>query len=589
MDSVAAGALGIFAAGVSGNQFGVWSSTDAVQWSESTAAEAVLADSPGAQIHAMAAQGPLVYAAGSVPNGGATDAALWSTTDGIHWRQVLTAQPSFAATSSTVPGNKIIYSLAPLGTNGLAAAGGVEHGGAWFPASWISPNGASWSKPSSAFTSSPAGAVARAVSATSTSASTSELVATGGSDSAQRVWHSSDGLHWTTVALPAPAAASSAWRATLVATTEAISVVADGDPGQTHVLVDSAAGWVEPSRDPAVFGPVQAVASVERLVPQLVGASLLVGLRRPGQTLGMPTTVTSSVLTTTDGRTWSPGALASVSDTMARPAGSTAVARLPSGWVAVGRALTSSSGSLVPVAVSWTSADGRHWEPAQPLYARKPATLSTSTSSTSLATTPGASATPEAICAAPSPAAGGNPSLVAVGKTALTSGGTGAVAWWSHDGRHWTQAAVQPTPIAGGAEEMNGCAMADGGLIAYGATNGAGGTAPGLWKSTTGATWNLLGPNVFGPGAPVPLTGVVRHGSVSLTVGGTRPGATGFWISVDGGSSWQRPSVSGPPWAGAGPAVFSTVGFVGGRPMVAGTVDGRLAVWLGTFSPAPTT
>jgi hypothetical protein len=586
MDSVAAGALGVFAIGVSGTQFGVWSSTDGVQWSEATAAEAVLAGSAGAQIHAIAAQGTDIYAAGSVADGGATDAAMWSTSDGIHWRQVLTAQPSFSASSSSVPGNKVIYSLAALGTNGLAAVGGVVRDGSWFPVSWISPNGASWSEPSDAFSAAPTDAVVRAVSAIATSATTTELVATGGSGAVQKVWRSSDGLYWTSVSLPASAAASSAWRATLIAATATATVVADGDPGQTHVLVDAAGSWAEPSSDPAVFGPVQAVATVERLVPQLVGASLVVGLSRPGQTLGTPTSVTSSVLTTTDGRTWSTGSAAGLGEPPP-PDGSIAVARLKSGWVAVGRAMISSGGSSARVAVAWISPDGRHWTQAQALDTPKAATLG-ATSSTFIGIGPGAYATPEAVCVAPPPAAGGTQSVVAVGRTELASGGTGAVAWWSHDGRHWTQAAVQPAPIAGGPEEMNGCGVMNDGFVSYGTTNGPGGAAPALWKSATGGTWTLQAPGAFGAGAPVPLTGVARQGSVWLAVGGNRPGPTDLWISIDGGSTWQRPSASGPPWSGAGPAVFSTAGFVGGRPLVAGTVDGRLAVWLGTVNPVPT-
>jgi hypothetical protein len=588
MDSVAAGALGVFAVGVSGNQFGVWSSTDGVQWSESTGAEAVLADSPGAQIHTMAAQGALVYAAGSVPDGGATDAAVWSTSDGIHWHHVLTAQPSFSAAASTLPGNKVIYSLAPLGTNGLAAVGGVEHGSSWSPASWISPNGASWSEPADAFSSAPPNAVVRAVSAIATTANTTELVATGGSDTTQRVWRSSDGLYWTSVALPASAAGSSAWRSTLVAATTAGSIVADGDAGQTHVLMDAAGGWAEPSGDPAIFGPVQAVARVERLVRHPEGATLLIGLSRPGQALGTATAVTSTVLTTTDGRTWAPGSAASLNEPRA-PAGSIALTRLRSGWVAVGRAVTSTGGLPDRQAVAWFSADGIHWLSAQPLDAPKQATLSTSTSATFPSNAPGAVATPEEVCVGSPPSAGATSTVVVVGRTELLSGGTGAAAWWSHDGRHWTQAAVQPPSIAGGPEEMDGCSVVGDGFVAYGTTNGPGGASPGVWKSTTGGAWNLQSPSAFGAAGPVPLTGVVGQGSMWLAVGGIPPGATGLWLSVDGGSTWQRPSASGPPWAGAGSAVYSTAGFVNGRPLVAGTVDGRLAVWLGTVNPVPTT
>jgi hypothetical protein len=581
MTTVADGALGFFASGSSGSQIGVWSSTDGQQWTESVGAEQVISSTPGAHIQAMLAQGDAVYAAGSTEAGTSTDAALWSSSDGIVWRPVTTAVDAFSGASGGVSGGRVIYSLAPLGTTGLVAVGALERGDQWFAASWISPNGASWSQPSEAFTGGTAGLVARSVAAIMTTTGDNDVVAVGGSDTSQTVWTSADGLHWSTIALPSQASTSRGWRATLVAAGTDLVVVADGDPGQPHVLTDGRAGWSEPSSNPSVFGRVQPVAQPQRLVRDGTGLALLVDLSSAGQSVATAPSLTSEVLTSSDGRTWITGTSRDLTGSLPpdQPPGATAAVWSGSRWIAVGRTPVVVGGATVDLPVSWSSLDGVHWT--------RGGLLDPATSASTL----GQAAAPQGLCEQAS-APGAASTLVAVGRQDLTSSGTVARVWLSHDGVHWKAATVMPAPVTGGAQQMLGCLATGTGFVAFGAATGSGGgTVPAIWRSATGASWTAQ--NIAtATSPPLLLTGLANRGSNWLAIGNpnqTDPGpvqpsgSDSLWLSLDGAASWQVLNTGEPPWAGVTEPHLALTGFASGVPIVVGTVDGRLAVWSATI------
>jgi hypothetical protein len=68
----------------------------------------------------------------------------------------------------------------------------------------------------------------------------------------------------------------------------------------------------------------------------------------------------------------------------------------------------------------------------------------------------------------------------------------------------------------------------------------------------------------------------------------------GLWTSGDAGNTWQQLGTLTPAFTGMVYAQADAAAYVGQQPVVAGTVDGQLAVWIGTStapnpSPAVTT
>ncbi|MBV9660654.1 MAG: hypothetical protein JO337_05810 [Acidimicrobiales bacterium] len=605
MTLVTQGALGLFAVGTVDGRFAMWSSTTGARWGELPDAEKVIASTPGARVNALLAEGDLVYAAGSVPAASGTEAAVWSSSDGLHWHLISTAASSF-----TGAGSRVIYSLAPLGT-GLVATGAINRGNGWMPASWISPDGVSWSQPSTSFSDVPAlpgtgtgtGSAALAVSAVNTVSGSTSVVASGGGPTGERAWRSVDGLHWSSIALPGPAAASNTWRPTLIAGTTSTTVMADGDPGQPHVLSGTAAGWTEPSSDPSVFGPVQPQASPLRVDTDLNGLTLQVQLTTAPQSIG-PAVTTIQTLRSVDGSTWqaaAPGSSASPS-TLPTP-GATGIQVAAGAWVAVGM-----SAGAYPEA--WTSPTGSTWastgalDPVSATTGTRPGAeasglCTTSRSSSSSAGTATAAIGVVAVGTAltPVPASASPPSI-----------NRSAAAWWSAAGVTWHRSPVTPGPALGSDEAMIGCLDTGNGLAAYGSAAGSGGApAPGLWRSATGASWTRQSVAAFAAGVPGPITDLASAGSDWLAVAdpaqapagsiqsspvGPVPtienGMNGMWLSSDSGQTWQRVNVTSAPWPGTLQTQVELCSFAGTTPLVVGAADGRLAVWIGTPIPPGT-
>jgi hypothetical protein len=572
MQTVTAGSLGLFAIGSAGGKPALWSSTNGLRWSLSSEFGNLTSGAVDPVVDTVLATSTSVYAAGSVASGAQTDAALWASGDGINWRRVSEAQGVFGG-----PGWREITGLASLGT-GLVAVGGVRTGPNWSPASWISPDGVSWSQPSEDFPldarpqGGGGGTIVRGVSSVATlPGTTAELVAVGGGSSAQRLWQSENGVTWSEIRLPAGAAASADWRATSVGTTGTTTVLADSQPGRPYVLTYGPRGWGEPSSDPRVFGPVQTVARPVGLAATAGGLTIRVDLDTPPQSLGGGI-VKRIVFVSTNGSTWQtvPAGDPALGPP-SLPPGATAAVRFGNEWVAVGEvslsaAISAASADPSGLAQSWTSVDGVHWVSRGPLDAA-------------------AGIIPErtgGLCVR----GGLDPAVVAVGSTYQTS-----VAWLSTDGAHWVRAAVDGPPLPGGSQEMSGCTATASGLVAYGATTSpSGAKTPAMWRSAAGAQWTRQNPAGFVAAAPARLTTVAHTGSAWLALASAPQASAGpdlsqLWLSQDGGLTWSLTDTSASPWQSAGTARLELTGFVDGLPIVAGTVAGQFAVWVGAPSP----
>ena len=189
-------------------------------------------------------------------------------------------------------------------------------------------------------------------------------------------------------------------------------------------------------------------------------------------------------------------------------------------------------------------------------------------------------------------------------------------AWYSTDGSYWASASFTPGPANGSYAQLDWCLPTGSGFIAFGGSTGGGQVdKPVLWGSSDGTSWQALPAtfNGLGGAAPVgaetaPLDGVGEGGTTWLGVSGDGDAPTqqwpapvggaaaatftpaGLWSSVDAGTTWQQRLTNGPAFTGNVFAQAVSATYVGQQPIVAGTVDGQLAVWVGTPSttvPAP--
>lgn len=604
MDHVATGAIGAFAVGTIRGATAMWYSSDATKWTRLTSAEKVIDSSDQPHINALLVAANGVWAAGSVVQGTDTEAAVWRSTDGIHWSRITSATRSF-----TGNGDHVINALAPLGS-GFVAVGAVRSGARWLPASWISPDGVSWSGASSAFPLSPPGGGGRGgTEANAVATVQGAIYAVGGSSSTQRLWKSTDGLSWKEVPLPPGAATSTGLRLGLVAARGGTTVIADDDVGQPRLLTDKRGSWTEVSADPAVFGAPAPVATPTSLVASGGRLYLSVDVRIPGQALGHSTS-SAAVLSSPNGTDWTldsrggplsghqirslmavPGGLEAVGG--ASGAGSAAMWSSSNGktWVAasgasstifggsndpaLARAVTRVGSTLVATgnkgstAVAWTSpGQGSPWQPPAALDANQ-----------ALATE-----TPLAACAGPQ-------AVVAVGRADVGAPGSQAEAWISTDGQTWKPATVTPAATPGEQETMTGCLTTGNAFMAYGAAAGPKGTLdPAVWQSTDGTSWTRQPVAAFTGQGDGPITDLALRGTTWLAVSGgdaaqaeaDRASSTiTIWRSQDAGRTWQQLHTSSAPWDSGLYSSSELVGFAGGEAVVVGQVDGGLAVWAG--------
>jgi hypothetical protein len=669
MDVIGAGTQGVFAAGSVAGRQAVWYSTDGTDWVRVAGAEHTIDGTPGAVVTSLLVTPDAVLAGGTVQDGTQTDAAIWTSSNGISWRRFGSEDNPFVGA-----GDHRIDGLTVDSSGTLVAVGALRSGPSWIPASWISPNGGTWSQPSEALPTSTrpqpgqGGVDVRSVASAGTQPG---LVAVGGSSTAQRVWTSTDGLNWSEVPLPADAARATDWSADLVATNGSTTVVLDTAAGQPRVLVRAQGTWHEVSARSSVFGPAATVANPAGLLDDGGRLLLAVDVLRPGATIGTSTSE-ADVLASVDGLHWvilsRGGALSggwidslrtisgavvatgsvttggrtaaaiwtsatgsswqrvSTGTPSVTPATITAVAAAGATQVAAGSAPAAGSAGAAdapPVASAWSPA-GAGWLPSGALdqtpsvgpdqvlgacadaatvvmvgdgdrsgipitVRRRPDTRADATTTTTVATS-GSSAAPDG----------------------QGSDGTVARAWATTDGTTWTAATVSPRGGAGGSEAMAGCEALGSGFIAWGQTADPQGLlVPALWASPNGLTWTLEAVPTLAVAGSVPLTDLVTSGRTWVAVTGGHlaatadpadptgsaddpvptavtpaaasgpDGAAGVWLSADGGRTWGRERTTGTPWLDAEALSTSLVQVLDGDIVVAGVVDGRVAVWVG--------
>jgi hypothetical protein len=195
--------------------------------------------------------------------------------------------------------------------------------------------------------------------------------------------------------------------------------------------------------------------------------------------------------------------------------------------------------------------------------------------------------------------------------------GTAAVTWSSAPGTAWTAGVVSPPGDAGGDERVEGCAAVGTGFVAWGqAASPRGGAGPALWISPDGGTWVLQPTPSLDVAGAAPLTALAASGPDWVAVGGDQPAALAtpwspgssiddpdprtaspsaasgsdgpaeIWSSSDAGRTWDRAATTGSAWAASGPLATDLVRLLGANLVVAGTVAGRLAAWVGVPAPS---
>jgi hypothetical protein len=247
-------------------------------------------------------------------------------------------------------------------------------------------------------------------------------------------------------------------------------------------------------------------------------------------------------------------------------------------------------GQAGPQAVGWFSPDGTTWQRPQAL-----------------------DATPQLATEQARATCGAGNSAVVVGSATATGQGALPAAWSSTDGSTWTSATFLPGAASGSYTQVDGCLFTGNGFIAYGGSTGNGQSEqPVLWGSVDGTSWQQLSTTFTGlsGGSPVgletaPLDGVAEGTTTWLGVSGDGDAPTqvwpapvggqagavftpaGLWSSVDAGSTWQQLATNTPAFTGTVFAQALAAAYVGQQPIVAGTVDGQLAVWIGTPASGP--
>ncbi len=271
------------------------------------------------------------------------------------------------------------------------------------------------------------------------------------------------------------------------------------------------------------------------------------------------------------------GGGSATSPSVNEPLAATAAGRLGDSEYVVGQA--------GPQAVGWFSPDGNAWEAPQPLD-----------TSPQLGTEQ-----PRATCWT------GN-SAVVVGSVTTTGPGSLPAAWVSSDGSSWTSSTFDPASPAGSSSTVDGCLSTGNSFIAYGGSTGSGvAEQPVVWTSSDGTVWQQSKASFTGAdgNAPVgpevaPLDGIALGTTTWLGLSGSDDSPSeqwpapvggaageeftpaGLWSSVDAGGSWQQIDTAVPAFNGELYSQADVAAYVGEQPVVAGTVDGQLAIWIGT-------
>ncbi len=611
---------GILAAGTvaDGSQTGsqLWASTDGIHWA--SAGGGAFSPPGDHVVTGLTWNGRELVAVGAVRATATWLPAAWVSPGGEAWSQTIEDFPQSFPAAGGGSALRAVASdqTAAVGTGSFVAVGGTTAA----PAAWTSANGEEW-----------------APLALPGAAATADLVGTAGGTTV--VADAVPGQPW--VLVRGRSRSSSTWLAPARATAQPVGFARFG--GELYLAVDVAGP--APGAAEAVVAR-SAGGTAWQVVATLRGARVndlaVVGASLVAAGVAGPSSA-GRVWTSTDGVTWSASAagvpavavtaaggslvVAGTASVAGRPAAATpagtlsAVTTVGGSWpvgacsagtgaVVVGATTRSGppptlhghSTSAVPVdgsgpgpagqqddgtqAAAWSSAGGVTW------------------SAGTVSPQPGVGATESMDGCFPLPGGSG-----ASGAGASDGSGAGASGAGASGGSGAGGA------VSGGAGSTSTAPVP---LVAYGQTTGRGGShVPALWESTDGAgTWTRLSPAGITGAGVAPFCDVAASGDRWLAAGGSQPaplalpvdprwsvedpigppavpsyatgpdGEAGVWLSSDAGASWARLATTGAAWGG-GQVTTDAVAWLAARPVVAGEVDGRLAIWVGTPAPAP--
>lgn len=193
---VAAGGPGLVAVGGEGFDAAVWTSSDGTTWSRLPHDEVAFGSEGRVVMRSVVAAGPGLVAVGAEEIGLNSVAAVWTSPDGLTWSRVPHDEAVFGG-----DGFQAMFAVA-TGGPGLVAVGGEQSDDGSDAAVWTSEDGVTWSRVAGDV--SQLGGAGNQVMFGVT-ADESGLVAVGASPGPERaaesVWVSSDGFLWTRVAV----------------------------------------------------------------------------------------------------------------------------------------------------------------------------------------------------------------------------------------------------------------------------------------------------------------------------------------------------------------------------------------------------
>ena len=486
-------AAGVAASGNHATQAAIWTSRDGVTWQRKTAAQLGLGG-PGETVQSISyitSRGTATVISGQVTRGGATYAGVWLSTDGgSTWTRVTVPADHGAGTAITGLGSDASGLLA---VRPGRSASGTPDGVAYF-----SPNGTSWQY---------AGTIGASAGWNPGLVKGSDFgfVVAGASAAGQLVAFTAAGAGgtWQPTGSLGDADTQSVVGATVASagTIVAVGYTSPSKVSQQPVfLMASATGSVRPVSLAGIAGGT---------IPELAVNGLAVAAGQQiavGSTEGYP-----AVWRKASGGSW---ALATSLSQVSASTGLEALTGVThglSGWLAVG----------APGPVVMTSADGTTWQSV---------------------TGPGSITADLAGVGAVATAAGPH-GYVIVGKLVAPGGSCVADVWWTPDLTFWTRAHdVNDTT---GSSQVLAVAADARGFVSVGSHNGQ----PAVWTTTDGRTWTTIVLPVPAGASSAVLQQIAISGNRVAALGqattraGTVPIAE---LSVNGGSSWQQVPFSSP-------------------------------------------
>lgn len=594
---------GVYAAGtvLSGTRTegGLWHSSDGIAWSALSPAGNPFGGGGDHRIDSLVQAGTSIVALGAVRHATTWTPASWISPNGSAWSQPSEAFPMVSGTGAL--GGGVARSLAvDRSTGALVAVGGdatSQH-------VWSSASGQTWS------------ADALPPSVAHASGWSADLVATAGgvtvvADSMPGQPHVlvDAGGRWRDLTAtsrvfgsPVPVAEPVSFvhlgSQLLLAVDVSAAPAAIGDPTTSAVVLASADGasWR------LLAGAASFAGARLSSVVDTAGGLVAVGVTSAGATMW----------TSADGAHWSaPHVLAGAAPAATGRSVATSVTSSGTSPVVAGTGPAGEAGP--PAALAWGSGAATVLSAPAAGYAQP--TGSCAVGSTVVVVGSATRTSSPAQVPAPGRSAPASTSVDGSAPTLTGQGdiGSEATAWWSGDGGvTWHPATVAPASGVGAAASMDGCMAVGTGFVAWGqAPVKAGAEGPALWRSAAGSSWTLLSvPSLASQSHPV--GDVSASGTSWVAVSGAPPasvaaelapssrasalleaaaepvsatspdGPAGLWVSADAGTTWSRVQTAAPAWAAGQALTLDLAGWSAQTPVVAGQVDGQLAVWTGS-------